>query len=102
MALQINERVSVLETQVLNLDEKIDEIKVDIKEIDVKIVSHTENVTAQLRLMAENSSTQHGELAKKIGDLEKFKTKWMYMIIGGVAVGAWMLGHFSVIDNLLK
>lgn len=102
MALQLNERVSVLETQVTNLDEKIDELKIDVKDIEVKIAAHTETVTSQLKVMAENSSVQHGELAKKIGDLEKFKNKWMYTIIGGVAVGAWMMGHFNLIEQILK
>ena len=102
MALQLNERVSVLETQVVNIDEKIDELKIDVKDIEVKISAHTETVTTQLKTMAENSSIQHGELAKKIGDLEKFKNKWMYTIIGGVAVGAWMMGHFNLIEQILK
>jgi len=102
MATPLNERVSVVETQVKNLDEKIDDLKIDVKEIESKIVFHTDAVTAQLKVMAENSSTQHGELAKKIGDLEKFKNKWMYMIIGGVAVGAWMIGHFNLVEQMLK
>ena len=102
MALQINERVSVLETQVTNLDEKIDEIKTDIKEIDVKIATHSENVTTQLKTMYDASCSQHEQLARKIGDLEKFKNKWMYMIIGGVAVGAWMIGHFNLLGQVLK
>ena len=97
-----NERVSVLETQVINLDEKVDEIKSDVKDLGVKMINHSETVQKQLKTMYDASCTQHAELANKIGDLEKFKNKWSYMILGGVAVGAWMIGHFNLLANILK
>lgn len=98
----VGERVSVLETQVINIDEKIDDLKVDVKELDQKIVTHTETLKTQLSTMYTASCEQHAELAKKIGAIEKFKNQWTWMIIGGAAVGGWMLGHLSVIESILK
>ena len=98
----VGERVSVLETQVINIDEKIDDLKVDVKELDHKIVNHTETLKTQLSTMYTASCEQHAELAKKIGAIEKFKNQWMYMIIGGSVVGGWILGHLSIFENILK
>jgi hypothetical protein len=89
----VAERVSVLETQVLNIDEKIDDIKEDVKQ------NHTD-IKTQLTDMYNASCTQHSELAKKIGDIEKFKNKWMYMIIGGVAVLGYLAGHSGILKIL--
>mgnify|MGYP003343337578 CR=1 FL=1 len=98
----VTERVSVLETQVLNIEEKIDDIKDDVKELDEKIVIHNNEIKTQLKTMYDASCTQHSELAKKIGDIEKFKAKWTYMVLGGVAVAGYMAGHLKVLENLLK
>jgi len=50
----------------------------------------------------EQQSEQHKELAGKISELEKFKTKWVYMIMGGVAVFGFISGHITAITNFLK
>ena len=98
----VGERVSVLGTQVINIDEKIDDLKVDVKELDGKIVAHTEVLKTQLSTMYNASCEQHAELAKKIGAIEKFKNQWVWMIIGGAAVGGWMIGHMSIVESILK
>ena len=98
----VGERVSVLETQVINIDEKIDDLKVDVKELDGKIVAHTEVLKTQLSTMYNASCEQHAELSKKIGAIEKFKNQWVWMIIGGAAVGGWMIGHMSIVESILK
>lgn len=98
----VNERVSVLETQVVNIDEKIDDLKIGVKDLDGKIVTHTETLKTQLKTMYDASCTQHAELAQKIGEIEKFKNKWMYMTIGGVAVGSFLIGHFNLLQMFFK
>ena len=91
----VAERVSVLETKVDNFGEKLDEVKVDVKE------SHSD-IKEQLKTMYDASCTQHAELATKIKDLEGFKMKWTYMVLGGVAVLGWVTGHIDSISALLK
>lgn len=91
----VAERVSVLETKVDNFSEKLDEVKVDVKD------GHTD-IKEQLKTMYEASCTQHAELASKIKDLEGFKMKWSYMVLGGFAVLGWVTGHIDVINNFLK
>jgi hypothetical protein len=98
----VAERVSVVEVQVANLDEKIDEIKTDVKELGV-------GINQRLDTMYDASCTQHAELAHKlsnthteldgkIGDLEKLKNKWtMYiMILLAFGAGTGWAGHLNM------
>ena len=91
----VSERVSVLETKVDNFSEKLDEVKEDVKE------GHTD-IKLQLKTMYDASCTQHAELATKIKELEGFKMKWTYMVLGGVAVLGWVSGHLDKITAVLK
>jgi hypothetical protein len=85
------ERVSVLETKVDMFSDKLDEVKVDVKE------SHLE-IKKQLETMYDASCTQHAELASKITDLEKFKHKGtMYiMILLAFGAGTGWVGHLNL------
>ena len=91
----VSERVSVLETKVDNFSEKLDEVKEDVKE------SHTD-IKSQLKTMYDASCSQHAELATKIKELEGFKMKWTYMVLGGIAVLGWVSGHLDQITAVLK
>jgi chromosome segregation ATPase len=96
----VPERVSVLETKVDNIEEKLDDIKVDVKEMHDCLDQTRDKVLAQLDVMTgeyrtnaqkyyehanklnEQQSEQHAELAGKIGELEKVKSKWtMYAMV---------------------
>jgi phage host-nuclease inhibitor protein Gam len=89
------ERIAVVETQVKNLDEKIDDLQVEVKS------SHSD-IKTQLTAMYEASCTQHAELATKIKDLEGFRMKWTYLVLGGLAVLGWVSGHIDSIAAFLK
>lgn len=89
------ERLGIVETKVANLDEKLDDIKVDVQQ------SH-QDIKTQLKTMYDASCTQHAELATKIKDLEGFKNKWTYMGLGGLAVLGWVTGHIDSISAFLK
>jgi hypothetical protein len=52
--------------------------------------------------MYHASCTQHSELAKKLSELEKFKDKWVYVVMGGVAVLGWITGHAETITKFLN
>jgi hypothetical protein len=105
VALALNtvpERVSVLEIKVENIDNKLDEIKVDVKDMHECLDRTRDGVMEQLEKMQEESTTQHNELAGKIKDLEQFRQKWVYMIAGGIAVAGFTAGHFEKIIGILK
>lgn len=73
----VAERVSVLETKVHHIDEKIDELKVDVKELHDCLDRTGDSLSKTLAEMREESTNQHNELAGKIKDLEKQKQKLM-------------------------
>lgn len=89
------ERIAVVETKVANLDEKMDHLQGDINE------NHAD-LKAQLKTMYDASCTQHAELAGKIKELEGFKMKWTYMILGGVAVLGWVSSHWDTVAQFFK
>lgn len=97
----VAERVSVVEVQIANLDEKLDDIKVDVKEMHDCLDRTGNDLKVTLKEMHDESCRQHDQLASKIGELEKFKTKWTYMIAGAIAVIGFASGHVSAITKLL-
>ena len=95
------ERVSVLETKVENINEKLVDLKSDVKDMHDCLDNTRDTVLAQLDKMTgeyrtnaekyyehanhlnELQTAQHDELAGKISELEKVKSKWtMYAMVG--------------------
>ena len=88
----VAERVGVLETKVQHVDEKIDDIKIDIKDMHDCLDNTRDTLTSTLSSMRAEATTQHNELATKIADMEKAKDKLMlYGAIGAafVAGAGW-------------
>ena len=96
----VPERVSVLETKVDNIEEKLDDLKSDVKDMHDcldntrdTVMTQLEKMTDEYRTNAEKyyehanhlnelQSAQHNELAGKIGELEKVKSKiTMYAMV---------------------
>jgi hypothetical protein len=71
------ERVGVLETKVQHIDEKIDDLKVDVKDMHDCLDRTRDTLSETLTAMRTESTLQHNELAGKIKDLEKQKQKLM-------------------------
>lgn len=115
------ERVGIVETKVEHLNEKMDELKVDVKEMHDCLDQTRDTVLAQLDKMTDEyrsnaekyyehanhlneiQSAQHHELAGKIGELEKVKSKYTTYAMVGLAFAAgtgWLNSvHFP---HLLK
>lgn len=112
---ELPERVGIVETRVEHLNEKVDDIKVDIKDMHDCLDNTRDTVLAQLNLMTDEYRTnaanyykhadhlnevqtaQHQELAGKISELEKFKQKWMMYVMILLAFGAGT-GWFDKLD----
>lgn len=107
----VAERVSVVEVQVANLDEKLDEIKDNVKDMHDCLDRTGAELKAALREMDHRACHQHQELSEtlkqtneelsdRINEIEKLKTKWTYLALGAAAVLGW-LGHMDL-AKLLK
>lgn len=77
--------VAVLKTEVKNIDEKLDDLKGDVKSIhDCLDASRVE------------SNTQHAHLLDKVTKLEQ----WRWTIIGaGIAIG-YVLNHIALFKDV--
>jgi chromosome segregation ATPase len=82
------ERVAIVETKVHAIEEKIDELKVDVKTMHDCLDNTRDLLDKKLCEMAEASNSQHAELADKIGDLEKIKNKYTTYAMVGLAFAA--------------
>ena len=115
------ERVGILETKVENINEKIGEVKDDIKEMHNCLDRTRDTVMEELKTMqsaywqnadkyyqhAEDlnaqQSAQHVELAGKIKELQSIKDKWIKYAIGALAFAAgagWV--HAMDLPKILK
>jgi paraquat-inducible protein B len=95
----VAERVSVVEVQVANLDEKLDDIKVDVKELHNCLDRTGENLCKTLEDMRVEATSQHKELAGKIKELETQKQKLMtYGMIGlAFIAGLGWTGQLNIV-----
>ena len=117
------ERVSVLETQVENINEKLIDLKSDVKEMHDCLDNTRDLLSDKLEKMQEeyrlNSGKYfehadklheedhqaHEKLATRIGELEKIKSKWtMYAMVAMafIAGTGWLSGHSVNLPHILK
>jgi len=112
---ELPERVGIVETKIENINEKLVDLKSDVKEMHDCLDNTRDVVVAQLHQMTDEyrtnakayydhadrlnaqQSAQHAELAGKIGELEKFKQKWMMYVMILLAFGAGT-GWFDKLD----
>ena len=97
-----SERLGIVETKVENLNEKLDDLKVDVKDMHDCLDQTRDLLAEQLKIMAEASDKQHEEIAKKISAMEKLKDKWTYTVMGGIVALGWASAHTEQILAILK
>jgi flagellar capping protein FliD len=96
------ERLGIVETKVINLDEKLDDLKIDVKDMHDCLDNTRDLLAEKLKAMADASDKQHAELAGKISAMEKLKDKWTYATMGGIVVIGWLSAHTDRILAVLK
>ena len=76
------ERVAIVETKVQQIENKLDDLKADVKEMHDCLDQTRDLLDKKLCEMSEASSKQHDEIFEKIGALEKVKSKiTMYAMV---------------------
>ena len=94
--MQPETEIAVLQVQVKNIEDKIGEIRQDLKSIREALDENAEETRQMLKSMREQDVKEHGELAGKISVLEK----WRWMMMGaGVIIGSM---GFNTVSTLLK
>ena len=94
--MQPETEIAVLQVQVKNIEDKIGEIRQDLKSIREALDENAEETRQMLKSMREQDVKEHGELAGKISVLEK----WRWMMMGaGIIIGSM---GFPTVSALLK
>lgn len=93
---QAETEIAVLKVQVSNIEEKVGELKEDIKDVRDSLEKHAEDHSSMIKDMQDTSTKAHKEMSDKISTLEK----WRWMMMGaGIVLGA--MGH-NIWGSLLK
>lgn len=110
------ERLAVVETKVASIDDKVCELKADVKDmhdcldrtrdqldakLDAMLVEYRSNrdkFSDAAEIMHKENKSEHATLAGKISDLEKQKHKFMLFLTMGLAfaAGAGWIGHIDI------
>ena len=73
--------IAVLQVQFTNLNEKVDDLKLDLKDVSDSIDKHMGSITQSFNEFKSDNKAQHQIVEDKISNLEK----WRYTIMGGAA-----------------
>jgi predicted RNase H-like nuclease (RuvC/YqgF family) len=94
--MQPETEIAVLQFQVKNLEEKIGELKVDLRALHDAIEANAEETRQMLKVMREQAIKEHTGLDNKVSALEK----WRWMLMGaGIVIGSM---GFPTVSALLK
>jgi flagellar capping protein FliD len=97
---KIEERIGVVETKVENLNEKLDDLKVDVKDMHDCLDKTRNDLTGQLTEMYDASCSQHASLAKEISELKSQRDRWIWTSAGIIAAIGWVSGHTEMIARI--
>jgi dsDNA-specific endonuclease/ATPase MutS2 len=87
------ERLGIVETKVENLSGKMDELKVDLRDVHDCLDRTRDDLTEKLDKMYNASCTQHSALSAEISNLKKEKDKVVWFVGGAIALLGWLSGH---------
>jgi len=96
------ERLGIVETKVHTLDEKLDDLKIDVKDVHDCLDKTRDDLTEQLKTMYDASCTQHSALAKEINALKSQRDKWVWLSAGALAALGWVSGHMEIITKIFQ
>ena len=96
------ERLGIVETKVENLNEKLDGLKEDVKDMHDCLDKTREGLTDKLNTMYDASCSQHKSLAEEINALKSQRDKWLWTAAGAIAVMGWVSGHSEILIKLIS
>ena len=99
---KVDERLGIVETKVENLNEKLDELKIDVKDMHDCLDKTRDGLLEKLNEMYDASCTQHSQLAKEISALKSQRDKWVWLGAGALAALGWASGHTDLLSVFVK
>jgi chromosome segregation ATPase len=96
------ERIGVVETKVENLNEKLDELKIDVKDMHDCLDKTRDGLLEKLDEMYDASCAQHSQLAKELSSLKSERDRWVWLGAGALAALGWASGHTEFLSAFFK
>jgi hypothetical protein len=96
------ERIGVVETKVENLNEKLDELKIDVKDMHDCLDKTRDGLLEKLDEMYDASCSQHSQLAKELSSLKSERDRWVWLGAGALAALGWASGHTEFLSAFFK
>lgn len=96
------ERLGIVETKIENINEKVDELKVDVKDLHDCLDRTRDGLNEKLDVMYDASCSQHKALSDEISKIKRDKDKIVWLIGGGIAFLGWLSGHSDKILDVIK
>jgi uncharacterized coiled-coil protein SlyX len=94
------ERLGIVETKVANLDEKLDDLKGDVKEMHDCLDKTRDTLSGQLDKMYDASCEQHAALGKELKELKRDRDRFIFTMAGVIAALGLLSGHTDKIFKL--
>jgi len=96
------ERLGIVETKVENINEKMDDLKIDVKDMHDCLDRTREDLTGQLDKMYTASCDQHSALAQEISSLKSQRDRWVWTVAGILVALSWVSSHFNEIGKIVN
>jgi len=93
------ERLGIVETKIINIEEKIDNLKVDVKDMHDCLDKTRDGIQEKLDKMFEASCEQHASLGKELKELKKERDRVVFTFSGIVIAATLLSTH---LDKVLK
>jgi len=85
MPMKTETEIAVLQVQVQNIEEKVGEIKEDLKSVHECLDRNSEEMKQMIKELQDADVKAHASLSQKVSALEK----WRWMMMGaGIAIGS--------------
>ena len=95
---QAETEIAVLQVQFKNLDEKIDDLKSEVKDLHDCLDRNMDETKVILKEFQEANNKSHDELVEKFASLEKIK--WMLMGAAAVLGATGVEAFKTIIGNI--
>jgi hypothetical protein len=95
---QAETEIAVLQVQFKNLDEKIDDLKSEVKDLHDCLDRNMDETKVILKEFQETNNKSHEELVEKFASLEKIK--WMLMGAAAVLGATGVEAFKTIIGNI--
>ena len=87
------ERIGIVETKIENLNEKIDELKVDVRDMHDCLDKTRDGLQEKLDEMSNTSNEKLSGLSKELSALKTQRDKLIWTVAGIIGAGGFFAGH---------